>query len=147
MLFGAVRGRASKWARRVDFDLGDRMHFSEIVIAATRRRIHASGSRCTDSRVSDRASWTESAIDRPWNSHSQWSSTQTRRRTSGTIQPTGGVDDPSAFSTRAMRRNPLSPSDVLQNRGIGVTFALTRAHCIPQTTVRSSCTRKKACFS
>ena len=54
--------RAPKWARRVDFDLGGHTQCSERGIETTRHRMHASGKGCTDSRVSDRVSWTECAI-------------------------------------------------------------------------------------
>ena len=65
----------------------------------------------------------ESVVDRPWSPYR---------------------DERSEFF---LCRNPFFPSVVLQNEGIGVILALTRAPCIFQTTVRFHCTMKAACFS
>ena len=126
--------RAPRWARPVDFDSRGTMALSEFAIETLRHIIRASGQRCTDSRVSDRVSWRKKSHDRHWNPHSERSSTQTRRRTSGRIQASGWTNNPSAFLTRVICRKPFSPLDVMHNRFIGVTLALTLAHCFFQTT-------------
>ena len=70
--------------------------------------------------------------------HSERNTTQTRRWTFGQIHASRRTNDPSSLSCVAMCRNPLFPSVVLQNRSIGVIFALTLAHCTFQTSRQQS---------